>query len=104
MTPGRLLVIAWVVWLACTPFLARYLGHLMDWFVPPKIVWPNDPEGGPLDNMPRQTHLREFVTVLVTVTLLLGVPAFATYALSHYQPISRSAVGAPVSDAGFRTE
>ncbi len=101
MTPGVLLVIAWVVWLALTPFLARYLGHLMDWLVAPKIIWPNDPEGGPLDNLPRQTHLRGFVTVLVTVMLLLVVPAFATYALSHSQHFLGAGAGGPVGDAGF---
>jgi hypothetical protein len=97
-------VVAWVVWLACAPLVARFLGHLMDWLVPPKIIWPDDPNGGPLDNMPRQTHLRGFVTVLVTVTLLLGLPAFATYALSHYRLVLSSAVGAPVGDAGLQTK
>ena len=100
MTPGVLLLTAWLVWLACTPFLARFLGYLMDRLVPPKIIWPNDPEGGPLDNLPRQTHLRGFVTALVMVALLLGVPAFATYALSKHRPALPSTVGASVGDAG----
>ncbi|MGO9829780.1 MAG: hypothetical protein ACLPJH_06530 [Myxococcaceae bacterium] len=93
-----LLVAAWVLWLAATPFLARYLGYLMDWLVPPKIIWPNDPEGDPTDNMPRQTHLRAVMTVVVTATLLLGIPVGATYALSHYRPVG--AGGALGSDAG----
>ncbi|MGO8971072.1 MAG: hypothetical protein ACLQDQ_16050 [Myxococcaceae bacterium] len=93
------LVFAWVGWLAFTPILARYLGHLMDWLVPPKIVWPSDPEGDSLDNMPRQTHLRGFVTVMVTATLLLGIPVVATYALSRYRPAS--AVTVPAGDAGI---
>ncbi len=92
------LVVAWVVWLAATPFLARYLGYFMDWLVPPKIIWPNEPEGDSMDNMPRQTHVRAFMTVVVTATLLLGIPVVATYALSHYRPVA--AVIAAGSDAG----